>query len=52
MTSGIKDRLRRTVEQNAEEDIPALKKMLVMTAPAFDPCISSSIHLLQGHYAF
>ncbi len=49
--ASIEDHLRRTVEQNPDEDVPALKKKLEMVARAYDPCISCSVHLLQRHYA-
>jgi sulfhydrogenase subunit alpha len=42
--ASIEHHLRRTVEQNAGEDEPAIRKKLEMIVRAYDPCISCSVH--------
>jgi len=49
--ASIEDHLRRTVEQSADKDVPALTQKLEMIARAYDPCISCSVHLVQKHHA-
>jgi sulfhydrogenase subunit alpha len=42
--ASVEDHLRRTVEQSADKNGPALHKKLEMIVRAYDPCISCSVH--------
>ncbi|MFB3777870.1 MAG: Ni/Fe hydrogenase subunit alpha [Bryobacteraceae bacterium] len=49
--ASVEDHLRRTVEQNAGDNDPALTRKIEMVVRAYDPCISCSVHLVRKRNA-